>query len=576
MGGKLRHLRSHGGKQMIRIRDIKLPVGHDKGAVIDAIAKIMCLDIIYPGNSYPDFTYEILRRSVDARKKPEIYFVYTVRVLMSDEDEDHLRKALAKRQGSGRFKKFKDKILTEPVCEYEIPECGSEKLTQRPVIVGSGPAGLFAALLLARRGFCPVLIERGECVEERSRSVEYFWKTGRLNTESNVQFGEGGAGTFSDGKLNTLTKDTNGRNTYVLRTFYEHGAPEDILTDAKPHIGTDILKTVVKNIREEIISLGGKVLFNTKLTGLVCDDGHLTAVEVTDTKTGQKSVTDTDICLLCLGHSARDTFEMLCGLGVHMTQKSFATGFRIIHPQSFVDRWQYGVDDAGELGLAPADYKVTNETADGRRVYSFCMCPGGYVVNASSEDGRVCVNGMSEHDRDSGYANSAIVVAVDPDDFTQDVVSPDHPLAGVYYQRRIEEEAYVRGNGNIPAQFFADFEADKESTDVNGMSSAVKGKITSSNLRGLFSEDIDKALIESIHKFGYTRKDFDADDTLLCGIESRTSCPLRIERDGDLESNIKGIYPCGEGAGYAGGITSAAADGIRCASRIIEQYHYEP
>ena len=558
---------------MIRIRDIKLPVGHDKGAVIDAIAKIMCLDIIYPGNSYPDFSYEILRRSVDARKKPDIFFVYTVNVLISRKDEEHILKTLEKKQSSGRFKKIKEKILTDPVSEYEIPECGKEKLDCRPIVVGSGPAGLFAALLLARRGFRPHLVERGESVENRSRIVEEFWKTGMLDPGSNVQFGEGGAGTFSDGKLNTLTKDTNGRNTYVLRTFYEHGAPGDILTDAKPHIGTDMLKTVVANIRKDIISLGGEVSFNTKLTGIITDNGHVSAVELTDTKTGKKSVIKTNICVLCIGHSARDTFEMLYDLGTNMTQKSFAVGFRVIHPQAAVNRWQYGVEDAASIGLGPADYKVTNETEEKRRVYSFCMCPGGYVVNASSEDGRVCVNGMSEYKRDSAYANSAIVVAVDPDDFSQDTVEGNHPLAGMYYQRKIEEEAARRGRGCIPVQYFGDFVKGIASSDVTAMAPAVKGRFRPANLRGLFSEDIDKALIESMHKFGYTRKDFDADDTALCGIESRTSCPIRIERDNDLESNIKGLYPCGEGAGYAGGITSAASDGIRCAEQIIRRYH---
>lgn len=560
---------------MIRIKDIRLPVGHDNAALMDEIAKIMCLDIIYPGNSYPDLSFEIIRRSVDARKKPDICFVYTVKLLMSDKDENHVLHVLAKKHSNARIRKMRDKIITDPVEEFIIPQCGSKKLTKRPVVVGSGPSGMFAALLLARRGFCPIVIERGESVDERSRSVDRFWKTGKLNSESNVQFGEGGAGTFSDGKLNTLTKDTNGRNTFVIRTFYEHGAPKDILADAKPHIGTDILKTVVKNMRDEIIGLGGQVLFNTKLTDIMVENGSVCAVAVCDTVTGTTRSIDTDICILCIGHSARDTFEMLYDKGIHMTQKSFAVGLRVIHPQSAVDGWQYGVDDAKTIGLDPADYKVTNETAEGRRVYSFCMCPGGYVVNASSEDGRVCVNGMSEYKRDSGYANSAIIVAVDPGDFTQENVEHDHPLAGMYYQRHIEEEASDRGKGLIPVQYFGDFEGNTTG-DGNGYAGdAVKGEVTFANLRGIFSDDIDKALIESMHKFGYTRKGFDAEDALFCGVESRTSCPVRIERDDELESNIKGLYPCGEGAGYAGGITSAASDGIRCASHIIERYHYE-
>ena len=575
MGRKLRPLRRHGGVQMIRIRDIKLAAGHKNTDMLDEIAKIMCLDMIYPGNSYPDFSYEILKRSVDARKKPDIYFVYTVLLLISDEDEKKIIAFADSHLKIGRIKKMRERIITDPVCEFTIPECGNMLLKTRPVVVGAGPAGLFAALLLARSGFCPILIERGEPVYERSRSVAKFWETGELKAESNVQFGEGGAGTFSDGKLNTLTKDTNGRNTFVIRTFYEHGAPKDILTDAKPHIGTDVLKQVVKSIREEIKDCGGEVFFNTKLTGFEADNGRIGSVIITDLLTGKIRKIKTDICILCIGHSARDTFEMLHENGISMSQKSFAVGFRIVHEQSLVNKWQYGTEDAASLGLPPADYKVTNTTGDRRRVYSFCMCPGGYVVNASSEEGRVCVNGMSEHKRDGKYANSALIVAIDPDDFCQKEVTKDHPLAGMYYQRGIEEEASKRGMGYVPAQYFADFENDTTSAAITDYDGAVRGKTTGANLRGIFSDDIDKALIESMHKFGYTMKGFDAGDVLMLGVEARTSSPVRIMRDEGFESNIAGLYPCGEGAGYAGGITSAAADGIKCAVSIIEKYHYD-
>ena len=562
---------------MIRIRDIKLPAASGMGELIDETARILCLDKIYPGNSYPDFSCEVLRRSTDARKKPDIYRIYTVRLLIGQDDEDTILAYFRKNAKNPRIRRSLEKIVTDIPEEYSIPECGNVPLSTRPVIIGAGPCGLFCALLLARRGFAPVVIERGEDVDQRARSVEEFWNGGKLTPDSNVQFGEGGAGTFSDGKLVTLTKDSGGRNTYVIKTFYEHGAPKDITIDAKPHIGTDMLRSVVKSIREEIISLGGQVMFNTKLTGIsseACGRRKIRSVTVTDTVTGLQQEIETDICILCPGHSARDTFEMLYGLGITMNAKSFAAGFRVIHPQTAVNFWQYGCEDPKSIGLGPAEYKVTNETSKGRRVYSFCMCPGGYVVNASSEEGRIAVNGMSENDRAGRFANSAIVVAVDPDDFLQDEVAKDHPLAGMYYQRRLEEEAYRRGDGNIPVQKFSDFENAAISGDIGDITDGIKGGAKSAMLRGIFSENIDEAVIESMHKFGYTRKGFDTDAVML-GVEMRTSCPLRIERDENYESSVAGLYPCGEGAGYAGGITSAAADGIRCAEKIITKYHPE-
>ena len=558
---------------MIRLKDIKLPAGHSGADMLDEIVRIACLDKIYPGNSYPDFSYEIVRRSIDARKKPDIYFVYTVKLLVSDKDEEHIIKSLNKLSSTPRVKKMADKIITEPERLYSIPECGDSVLDKPPVVIGAGPAGLFTALLLARKGFCPVVIERGQDVDERTKTVNDFWKTGKLDIRSNVQFGEGGAGAFSDGKLNTLTKDS-GRNGFVLRTFYEHGASKDVTIDAKPHVGTDVLATVVRSIREEIISLGGTVRFNTQLTGIDITGGAVSSVTVQDLKTGDCEKIKTDICVLAIGHSARDTFEMLCGMGIRMSQKSFAVGFRAIHPQKLVNKWQYGVEDPTSLGLPPADYKVANAASNGRRVYSFCMCPGGYVVNASSEEGRTCVNGMSGSKRDGEFANSAIIAAIDPDDFIQDTVDKDHPLAGMYYQRRIEEECFMRGNGAIPAQRFADFENKTVSDELPGIEEGVRGSYKSADLRGIFSPSIDEAIIESMHKFGYTMKGFDDEATLL-GIESRTSSPVRIERNSDLESDIKGLYPCGEGAGYAGGIVSAATDGIKVSEKIIENYRFE-
>ena len=558
---------------MIRIRDIKLSAGHGPGEMMDEIARIMCLDKIYPGNSYPDFSYEITRKSVDARKKPEIYMVYSVSVLIGEKDEKKILKYCHDNPHVPRIKKLLERMSQEPPKIYELPQCGPEPLRQRPVVIGSGPSGLFCALMLARRGFMPLLIERGKSMEKRTASVEKFWKTGELDPDSNVQFGEGGAGTFSDGKLTTLTKDAKGINSFVLRTFSEHGADHDILTDAKPHIGTDVLKNVVVSIRNEIISLGGEVRFETKLTGIVIKNDKISAVILESPQNTNETV-EASACILCVGHSARDTFKMLYDLGVRMSAKNFAVGFRAVHPQKAVDLWQYGIACPEDMNLPSAEYKAAHETAKGRRVYTFCMCPGGYVVNASSEEGRLCVNGMSEHARDGTYANSAVIAAVTADDFIQDEVPAGHPLSGMYYQRRIEEEAFLRGAGSIPAERFSDFESGKNSGEGRCGTGAVKGSAVYADLRGILSKELDEAIIESIHEFGYTMKGFDDKDTMLFGIESRTSSPVRIERDESFQSNVRGLYPCGEGAGYAGGIVSAAADGIRCAEKLIGIYKY--
>lgn len=555
---------------MIRIRDIKLNINAKEEDLLVKIADVLMLQKILKNPEAIDFSYEILKKSIDARKKPEIFYIYTVKVLISDENEKIIKQFHDKNK-----RKSSDKIMWDMPVIYEIPECGEKKLDLRPVVVGSGPAGLFCALNLARRGFKPIIAERGQSVDERSVSVEKFWEEGVLNTESNVQFGEGGAGTFSDGKLNTLTKDTYGRNTFVLKTFHEFGAPVNITYDSKPHIGTDVLKTVVKNIRRKIESLGGTYMFNTKLIGFnACmSENHLKveSVILQNTVNKETQVLNTDNVVLAIGHSSRDTLEMLFDKKLDMNQKSFAAGFRVVHPQKYADEWAYG-QDFKSLGLGAADYKVTNETSDGRRVYSFCMCPGGFVVNASSEEGNTCVNGMSYSKRDSGYANSAIIASIEPGDFVQDKVTSDHPLAGMYYQRSIENKAFMRANGNIPAQRFCDFEEDIKSNEIENARDFAKGRIHPSNLRNIFSEEIDKAFIESMHKFGYTRKYFDSADTVILGVEARTSSPVRINRDEKLESNIKGIYPCGEGAGYAGGITSAAADGLKVSEEIIKRY----
>lgn len=559
---------------MIRIRDIKLDIRAKENNLLDIIADVLMLEQIFASPENVDFSYEILRRSIDARKRPSIYYIYTVGVLLSPKDEEKVRKYF---DGKKKTRDY-DKIIWDAPEEYIIPDSGETNIENPPVIVGAGPAGLFCALNLARRGFCPVIIERGEEVTKRSETVDLFWNTGCLNTESNVQFGEGGAGTFSDGKLNTLTKDKNGRNSYVLKTFYEFGAPKEVTFDAKPHIGTDILKDVVKNLRCEIEKLGGSFLFDTKVVDIKkkSENGveKITSLVLTNNKNGEETELKTDLAVLAIGHSARDTFEMLYSKGIKMESKDFAAGFRVIHPQDRADNWAYGDDCDFKSILPAADYKVTNETNDGRRVYSFCMCPGGYVVNASSEQGRTCVNGMSYSGRDSGFANSAIIVAVTKDDFEQDEVAPDHPLAGMYYQRRLESNAFSCGDGNIPGQFLCDFEADASTKEIGCTDAFAKGKVTGTNLRSIFSESINKAFIESMHKFGYTRKCFDDEKTLILGIEGRTSSPVRIIRDEHFESVIKGLYPCGEGAGYAGGITSAAADGLKVSEEIIKRYRF--
>lgn len=549
---------------MIQIKDVKLPINHNDDAIEAKIRNILGLDRGSYSSKDITLSYKILKRSIDARKKPDIYYIYSLYVEFGRDTKDIINYI--------KKKKIKNISFDKPTT-YEAPECGNISINKRPVIVGSGPAGLFCAYILAQKGFRPIVIERGEDVDNRMNTVSALFEGGKLNTESNIQFGEGGAGTFSDGKLNTLTKDVNGRNTYVLQTFNKFGAPIEITYDAKPHIGTDLLRGVVKSMREYIQSLGGDFYFNTKLIDIDINNKSLQSIKVINTKDNSEHIIDTDICVLALGHSARDTFEMLHNKGVNMLQKSFAVGFRVQHPQSKVDYWQYGVNDAFKIGLSSADYKVTNECSNGRRVYSFCMCPGGYVVNASSEEGQICVNGMSEHNRDSGFANSAIIASITPDDFIQNVVPSDHPLSGMYYQRDIEKKAYLAGNGNICGQYFADFEKDVPTTSINENDICTKGLVSPGNLRNIFSNDIDEAIIEAIHRFGNTRIGYDDNNTVLYGVEARTSSPVRISRDESFLCNYAGIYPCGEGAGYAGGITSAATDGIKVAEQIVCTYN---
>lgn len=553
---------------MIRINQLKLSIHHKPEDLKKKAARQLRIQ--------PEAIRElhIVKQSVDARKKEELLFIYTVDVETSQEE------TLVKRAKNVNITMVKEK-------PYQFPAGGEQKLSHPPVIIGSGPAGLFCGLMLAQAGYRPILLERGETVDIRTRKVNEFWKHGTLDLNSNVQFGEGGAGTFSDGKLNTLVRDPLKRNQKVLEILVEHGADPAILYLAKPHIGTDVLSRVVKNIREHIITLGGQVRFASQVTDLRFNE--ITGSQTHDDSqkdncagmqpgetSGKRQITgviingrellETDTLILAIGHSARDTFDMLLNRRIPMEQKSFAIGLRIQHPQKMITKSQYGLDESELLG--PASYKLTRQTRSGRGVYSFCMCPGGYVVDASSEKNRLAVNGMSNHDRGGENANSALIVTVTPEDFES-----TSPLAGVAYQRKLEELAWQYGGGSIPVQLYGDFKAGKQSVEFGSIHPEFKGRYRFANLKEMIPAYMSEALIEGIDSFGHIIQGFDRPDSILAGIESRTSSPVRINRGSDFESTVKGLFPCGEGAGYAGGITSAAMDGIKVAEEIARRFH---
>lgn len=526
---------------MIRIQQVKVPLKHTEADVLKKACKMLRL------KEQEVLSYKIVRQSVDARKKTELSYVYTIDLKVSQEDK------LLKKSNVPNIAKATEE-------EYRFPISGQEILKERPVIVGSGPAGLFCAYALAKHGYAPVVIERGSEVEKRTKEVEAFWNGGRLTKNSNVQFGEGGAGTFSDGKLNTLVKDVSGRNRRVLELFVEAGAPPEILYVNKPHIGTDILKAVVKNLREEIIRLGGSFFFETQMTDLTIHADRICEIELN----GSQKI-KTEVLVLAIGHSARDTFEMLNRTTLQMEAKSFAVGMRVEHPQDMINRRQY--HDADMRYLSAASYKVTANLENGRGVYSFCMCPGGYVVNASSEENRLAVNGMSYHSRDGKNANSAIIVSVTPRDFPE-----EGPLGGVAFQRLLEEKAFEAAHGKIPQQLFGDFEKDRISASYGAFESATRGECAFGDLRSVFPAEITESFINGMHSFSRYIPDYDRYDAILSGVESRTSSPVRITRNEAFVSSIDGIYPCGEGAGYAGGIMSAAMDGLKVAEAIAARY----
>ena len=543
---------------MLRIHQLKLNVTHSENELKDKILKTLRI----PERDLKD--YFIRKQSLDARQKPELFYVYTVDVVLTNEIA-----VLKKLQ-----KKKQDKHI-EPCPEktYVFPKMGAEALLHRPVVVGCGPAGLFCAYFLAEYGYRPILIEQGAPVEERQKDVKDFWETGKLDPNSNVQFGEGGAGTFSDGKLNTLVKDPGNRIHKVLEIFVEHGAPEEILYVIKPHIGTDILCNVIRDMRYKILENGGEVHFHTKMEQVVIDQNQkiLNKVILRNLNSGKEMVLETDVLILAPGHSARDTFQMLYENEIPMEAKSFAVGFRAEHPQELINQSQYG-RDYSEL-LPSAAYKITAKLPNERGVYSFCMCPGGYVVNASSEENHLAVNGMSYHARDSKNANSAIIITISPEDY-----GDGHPLSGIAFQRDLEKKAWEAGNGKIPVQRYGEYYQEvmnlkkEESVHLKEFLPCMKGQYTFTSLKHILPKELEEAFIMGMEEFDTKIPGFASDNVILSAIESRTSSPVRILRGEEMESEIKGLYPCGEGAGYAGGITSAAVDGLKIAEMIRKKY----
>jgi len=532
---------------MIRITDIKLEVSKAPTLAIEKENLIKYINYNYRIHDKDVISFSIFKKAIDARKKDQIYFVYSVDLNLINENI-YLNK------------KIKG-LSIAPVLTYQEIPSGDNLLSNPPVVIGFGPSGMFAALLLARRGYRPIVLERGYDVDQRSRNVERFYQTGQYNEGSTILFGEGGAGTFSDGKLTTLINDIRCR--YVLESLVTHGAQPEILYINKPHVGTDILKIVVKNLREEIISLGGQIRFNAKVTKLITKDNTIQGVIIND----QEEI-KTSVCLLGIGHSARGTFELLYQEKMNITQKAFSVGVRIEHPQIFINESQYG-KFASLPQLGAADYKLNYHGSNERTAYTFCMCPGGWVMCASSEEGGVVTNGMSESKRDYENSNAALLVNVNPSDF-----GSDHPLAGVSFQRRIEQIAFILGgsNYNAPIQLVGDFLNDQKSTQLGSVTPSYRPGYQFAELKELFPPYVTETLKEALHDFNRKIHGFSMNDAILTGPETRSSSPIRMTRDENHESNILGLYPMGEGAGYAGGIMSSAVDGMKTAEKIIAKY----
>jgi len=533
---------------MLRLNEIRLPLDHPEPALEQAILKKLAV----PKSALRAFS--VFKRSVDARKKDAMLFVYSVDVDVQEEAAT-LKKLRGERS-----------ILPSPDTGYHFVAAVPPGFVpaHRPVVVGFGPCGIFAALILAQMGLKPIVLERGKTVRERTQDTWGLWRRNTLNPESNVQFGEGGAGTFSDGKLYSQIKDPRHLGRKVMSEFVKAGAPPEIMYVSKPHVGTFRLVGVVERMREEIIALGGEVRFQHRVTDLLIENGHLRGATVLDMQTGASHELRTDHLVLALGHSSRDTFHMLHERGVYLEAKPFSIGFRIEHPQSLIDRARLG-PNAGNPLLGAADYKLVHHASNGRSVYSFCMCPGGTVVAATSEENRVVTNGMSQYSRNERNANAGIVVGIDPRDY------PGGPLAGIAFQRQWESGAFVLGGGTYeaPGQLAGDFIAGRASTQLGEVEPSYKPGVHLTDLAPSLPDYAITAIREAIPAFDRQIRGFAMHDAVLTGVETRTSSPLKITRGDDFQSlNVKGLYPAGEGASYAGGILSAGVDGIEVAEAV--------
>ena len=526
---------------MIRVNNIKVSLDFDFSKLTTVCAKELK---IKPS----DIKSAVLaKKSVDARKKNDVHFILSADIEVKNEE---------------KILKYNKNAIPVEKYEYKINRVAKPK--KRPIVIGFGPAGMFASLILAESGTNPIVLERGADADTRKKSVEHFWNTGELDENCNVQFGEGGAGTFSDGKLTTGTKDK--RIRYIFEEFVKYGAPKEILYLAKPHIGTDLLINVVKSIRKRIIELGGEVRFNSTFTGFEQENGKIKGIYYT-TVDNKEEYIETDNVILATGHSARDTFEMLYERKIKLSQKNFAVGVRIEHRREDIDKSLYG-EFAGHKALKSADYKLVSHLENGRSLYTFCMCPGGYVVNASSEKNRIAVNGMSLYARNAENSNSALLTGITPKD-----LESNHPLAGMHFQREIEEKAYKAGgsNYNVPICLYGDFAEERKSEKLGKVKPSCKPTYKFALPEEYLPEFICETLRDGIKEMGKKIKGFDSKDAVITGTESRSSSPVRIDRGEDLQSvSLKGFYPCGEGAGYAGGIVSASVDGVKCAEAVLK------
>ena len=538
---------------MLRIHERKKNLGESPAVIPERIIKKLGVK----GLEIKE--YRLVKESVDARNKAEIKLVYTVDFIpsMPNLNGSEVEKRLLNQCKNA-------KLEPAPDMTYQAVPKGTQPLQHRPVIAGFGPCGMFAGLILAEAGYRPIILERGKPIEERVKDVERFWSNGILDEESNVQFGEGGAGLFSDGKLTTQIKDTRIRK--VLEEFVRAGGPPELLYKQKPHIGTDVLRRVVLSIRRTILENGGEILFQSRLTGLEFSDDKDKKLKKVIVN-GEKEI-DTELLILAVGHSARDTFRSLYQCGVAMSQKPFSIGVRIEHPQAMINESQYGESrDSDELGAA--DYKLSYRCRNGRGVYTFCMCPGGYVIAASSRKDHVVTNGMSYHDRGSDFANSALLVDVRTEDFPD-----EHPLSGIDFQEKYERLAFAAGGGDYraPAQRVSDFMNSSDQPAENAVTPTYRPGVSWSDLSSCLPDFAVEAMREALPELGKKLKGFDRGDAIMTGVETRSSSPVRIFRDENLTGSISGIYPAGEGAGYAGGIMSAAVDGIKVAEEIIKKY----